>query len=212
MVVAIPACLSKVFTKDSPFCPPQNCHSNSTCCTKDDGSPGCCSYINATCCGVFNSCCPSGFACDPVVGSCVNASHSETCGPCQSVINMIASKGCTGACSILPAPANTLCVLLEKLVGCQAILNWIFADGKSSFDICALLGFCSGETCACGYCTRFQQGRCLSVPNHCPKSLGFDSERELKIEAKESFSKVEDKICWAGECAPESYGCCLTCL
>ena len=128
----------------SPYCPPQDCSSDNTCCYMDDNSTGCCALQNATCCGIGNTCCPSGTVCDPVAGDCVQPNTDSTsCKACLDVIGWIESKGCSEACSALPPPMDEICTLLLKVVPCSEILNWLDL-GRASDVICGSFGLCSG--------------------------------------------------------------------
>lgn len=193
----------------SPFCPNTNCASNQTCCTMDDGSPGCCSYQNATCCGVFNQCCPSSTFCDPPTGTCAESGGGTICSGCQAVITLIEAKGCNSAiCGVLPAPGNVICEAIMALGICDQIVSW--AQTRTPFSICSLLGFCSGGTCACGYCTKYRYGRCLSVPNHCPSQSSFRVKENYRL--LPANGTLTNEICFDGTCSQDSLGCCLTCF
>jgi hypothetical protein len=195
-----------------PYCPSNDCPSqNNTCCTRDDGSPGCCPLANATCCGVQNSCCPAGYACDPVARDCVAPNPSSECSPCQTVVKFIESQGCGLLCDELPPPADAICSILSALGVCQDILNWL-AQGMTPQAICTILGMCPGGTCACSYCTRYTYGRCLSLPNHCPSSrLGEPSVSKVR-EISKTLATSNKEICFDGTCGEDTEGCCLTCF
>ncbi len=182
--------------QDSPYCNNTLCADNETCCTTDTGLPLCCEHPNATCCGVGNACCPNGYLCDPVAGDCVQQQPSTTCSNCTSIVNWFVSEGCKAGCADVADP--TICYFIEKLGLCEEVVNWVLA-GHSAEAVCSWLGYCSGGTCTCGYCTRYAYGRCLSFPNHCPANA---TEPETKRVG----------VCWNGQCEHGHEGCCMTCF
>eukprot|EP01125_Pyxidicula_operculata_P017095 TRINITY_DN5951_c0_g1_i1.p1 TRINITY_DN5951_c0_g1~~TRINITY_DN5951_c0_g1_i1.p1 ORF type:complete len:219 (-),score=8.75 TRINITY_DN5951_c0_g1_i1:19-675(-) len=192
----------------SPYCTSKNnnCQSQQTCCL-DSTSNGtfCCDYPNATCCGINKSCCPNGSLCDPVKKSCVPYDNGETCTACVKVVAYLNESGCSAACELLPSPASEICDLIAELGICPEIIGWL-TNGVPPFDICSLIGLCSGGTCSCGYCTKYLYGRCLSVPNHCPSS------NTNKSDVKFVRTNSKSKFCFDGTCKAGNEGCCLTCF
>lgn len=201
---------------DGAYCPDKYCRPGQTCCTLDDGRNGCCTYQNATCCGVGNQCCPWGYVCDPPRRTCAKFQGGKMCDLCLQVAEAIISKGCAAACASLPPPANAIC-LIPGL--CKHIEN-LFHLGKAKELICASLGFCSSGTCACGYCTRFSYGRCLSFPNHCPPKSPFGEFDVIPLDEPSAIPQYDLDVnpeedveaCFNGRCEPGREGCCLTCL
>jgi len=51
-------------------CPSGTCPSGASCCELNDGSYGCCPYVNADCCSDGYHCCPNGYSCDLSSGQC----------------------------------------------------------------------------------------------------------------------------------------------
>merc|ERR1711991_397035 len=193
-----------------PYCPAGVCMPSETCCAMDDGSPGCCSYQNATCCGLNNVCCPSGTLCDPPTNSCVAKGNSTYCNACQKYLVAIESKGCGLACSALPPPADYVCNILDSLGMCSELVGWL-TNGASPFQVCSLVGMCTSGTCSCMYCTQFTEGRCLSFPNHCPPAVSTEDIEQSKLLTTGKPSAPSDVgICWDGACSNQTLGCCLT--
>jgi len=194
----VPATKITLNVGDSPYCNSSYCDSDQTCCTLDDGDPGCCPLFNATCCGVGDVCCPDGYLCDPVAKDCVKQAPSAQCDYCAEVVEYFESQGCDALCpECIP-----VCEFIEALDLCQEIINWSFR-GYSAEAICGWVGFCSGGTCACGYCTRYTYGRCLSTLNHCPSN---EQQYHLRLDNNRTG------ICFDGQCEPGMEGCCMTCL
>jgi hypothetical protein len=193
-------------------CSNTNCAAGQTCCLSDDGSsPLCCNLPNATCCGVFSSCCPNGYVCDPVQKECILIQNTTTCLGCEAVVDQMVDYGCDAACDVLPPPADAICALLNELGLCQQIINWV-TQGFSSQSVCIELGLCSGGTCACGYCTRYVIGRCLSLPNHCPASFLVKETLPYNSELMAEFKGYHDEFCVDGTCDSTDLGCCLNCF
>jgi len=186
-----------------PYCPISNCQAKQTCCTMDDGNPGCCEYDHGVCCGVKNWCCPNNTMCDPVTNRCIDDQPTDTCKGCQQVVKQVLTKGCIYACQALPVPVIPLCsYLVDQLSVCMMLLNWT-TQGLSPKATCQTLGLCSGGTCACGYCTRYMYGRCLSLPNHCPS-----------VSKPRTHGVVDRNVttCVDGQCQEGTEGCCVTCF
>lgn len=182
----------------SPYCSAAVCGPEQTCCFSDANKPSCCALPNATCCGIDNKCCPEGTVCDPVASTCVKPNlSSPNCSSCLYVVGKLQSYGCDYACDFFPPPTNLVCEALEAL----GICSWV--AGNASLAVCSLAGYCNSGTCACGYCTRYVYGRCLSFPNACPS--------ETKIAATATVI-TKSGICIDGTCEPGYEGCCLTCL
>lgn len=53
------------------------CPGNSTCCIREGGKYGCCSYKNGVCCPDKLNCCPEGFTCTKVPGICIQIGESN---------------------------------------------------------------------------------------------------------------------------------------
>merc|ERR1712151_378185 len=53
-----------------------SCPGNTTCCMSPQGTVGCCSYENASCCSDGLHCCPNGYTCDLAKGQCVRGNDS----------------------------------------------------------------------------------------------------------------------------------------
>lgn len=200
-----------------PYCNNNNCPNSDTCCTMDNGSPGCCAYLNATCCGVNNTCCPHGTICDPVEGTCVTSSPSEFCAGCEAFVGFVEDKGCDALCTALPPPLDVGCEFINLLGVCSDIIGWI-SNGQTELQICSSLGACSGGTCKCAYCTRWTHGRCLSVPNHCPNLSPREMPGRIIPAPKHQKTSVErnltadPELCLDGFCYKGYEGCCLTCF
>jgi len=197
--------------KEGPYCPSDNCDSEQTCCTMDDGSPGCCPLPNATCCGVFDMCCAQNYTCDPVKNDCVLSQNTTYCYGCKLAVEQMISSGCGAVCSVLPPPADAICELINELGICEEIIEWT-TQGLSPQSICTVIGLCSGGTCACGYCTRYVYGRCLSLPNHCPSSSSSSTSSSDHISVEQMKMSRQTEICIAGQCTESTEGCCLTCF
>jgi len=226
----------------SPYCPASSCNPGETCCTIEGGQPGCCPLVNATCCGVQNSCCANGLICDPVMRDCVPPDTSQYCSDCESVVNHLVDYGCDYACDLLPDPLNLICSLIVDDVHlCEQILNWT-TNGLSPKSICMMVGICGGGTCSCGYCTQYLHGRCLSLPNHCPSgttsgggstasagtsggstttgrsSSATTGSSRLREDHPFNGARAQDArvgnplICVDNTCSKATEGCCLTCF
>lgn len=71
---------ASIISKANALCPDQSssCPYGSTCCKRDDGRYGCCSYADATCCSDNLHCCPNGYQCDTRKETCVKAINNDT--------------------------------------------------------------------------------------------------------------------------------------
>jgi len=193
-----------------PFCNSSLCGKTQTCCTDHNDSSGCCPLPHANCCGLADrTCCPQGSLCDPVVGGCARYVNDSHCQACQETVRYISEYGCGKVCSYVPPQAVVECLLIVKLGLCDSILNWLTSTGSPSLTMCSLTGFCSGGTCACSYCTRFTYGRCLSLPNRCPKRTAPPQPLSPQLPIRYTSNST---FCFNGVCNAAFEGCCLTCL
>lgn len=136
--------------------------------------------------------------------------NSTQCSACFLAVTFLASKGCSSACKLLPAPADAICGFITSLGLCNSVARWL-TNGLSPRSVCQSLGICSGGSCSCGYCTQYTYGRCLSFPNHCPSNTTATPTSIGPLSISNNMKRAA-QYCWNGACAPETEGCCTTCF
>mmetsp|Transcript_688 Transcript_688/g.2032 ORF Transcript_688/g.2032 Transcript_688/m.2032 type:complete len:163 (-) Transcript_688:99-587(-) len=141
------------------------------------------------------------------------ANANAYCEVCVEVAEQIVEKGADAACDAvgLEPPLSELCGWIASHAA-EELLK-LLGNGYSYETACKQIGLCPHlGNCDCGECASASSGRCLSLPNKCPRAGNPLLSVAKQAEFMQQNLRAESGFCVDGSCDSGHVGCCLTCF